>query len=108
MGAPVSARRALLKGDDGAAVLLVVLVGIVLTGMGLALARTSVANLDNAGRDRVSSGALGLAEAGVGGAITHLRGNGVNHLCDTCTTTWNASSPATLIFPSGNAEVTIT
>lgn len=95
-------------GDAGGALLIIVLVGVVLTGMGLALAKTSLANLDNAGRDRVSSGALGIAEAGVAGAVTHLRGNGVNHICATCTREWNAASPRTLTLADGTATVSIT
>ena len=94
-------------GDAGGAMLIVVLVGLILTGMGIALARTSIANLDNAGRDRVSSSALGLAEAGVAGAITHLRGNGVKHICDTCALGWNVATPMTLTYQSGTAVVTI-
>jgi hypothetical protein len=96
-----------LQGDSGGAMLTVVLVGLILSGMGLALAKTSIANLGNAGRDRVSSGALGIAEAGVAEAITHLRGSGVNHICTACTSAWNVSTPATVTFSSGTAVVTI-
>ncbi len=99
--------RARPRGDSGGAMLIVVLVGVILTGMGLALTRTSLANLDNAGRDRVSSGALGIAEAGVAGAITHLRGNGVNHVCSTCGWEWNVAAPKTLSFDNGTAVVTV-
>jgi hypothetical protein len=95
------------RGDTGGAMLVTVMVGVILTGMGLTLARTSIANLDNAGRDRVSSGALGIAEAGVASAITHLRGSGVHHVCATCTYEWNVSSPKTLSFSGGTAQVTI-
>ena len=94
-------------GDTGGAMLIVVLVGLILTGMGIALARTSIANLHNAGRDRVSSSALGIAEAGVAGAITHLRGNGVKHICSTCTLGWNVATPMTLTYQGGTAVVTI-
>lgn len=94
-------------GDTGGAMLIVVLVGVILTGMGMTLARTSVANLDNAGRDRVSSGALGIAEAGVASAITHLRGNGVLHICPACPLEWNVAAPKTLSFAGGTAQVTI-
>lgn len=96
-----------LRGDTGGAMLVVVLVGVILSGMGLALAKTSVANLDNAGRDRVATGALGIAEAGVAGAINHLRGAGINHICTACTLEWNVSAPKTLTFASGTATVTI-
>lgn len=95
------------SGDQGVAMLTVVLVGFILTGMGLALAKTSIANLGNAGRDRVASGALGAAEAGVAGAITHLRGNGVQQICSTCTSEWNVLTPKTLTYGSGSAVVTI-
>ena len=95
------------RGDDGVAMLTVVLVGFILTGMGLALAKTSVANLGNAGRDRVASGALGAAEAGIAGAITYLRSNGVQQICNTCTAEWNVATPKTLTYGSGRAVVTI-
>ena len=95
------------SGDQGVAMLTVVLVGFILTGMGLALAKTSIANLGNAGRDRVASGALGVAEAGVAGAITYLRGNGVRQICSTCTPEWNVLTPKTLTYQSGTAIVTI-
>jgi Tfp pilus assembly protein PilX len=91
-------------GDTGGAMLIVVLVGLILTGMGIALARTSIANLDNAGRDRVSSSALGIAEAGVAGAVTHLRGSGVKHICSTCTLGWNVATPMTLTYQGGTAS----
>jgi hypothetical protein len=95
------------KGDPGAALLTVLLVGIILTGLGLALVRTAVVNLDNAGRDRVSSGALGVAEAGITSAIGYLRGNGVNQICATCATPWNTLAPMTLTFSTGSAVVEI-
>jgi len=95
------------SGDQGVAMLTVVLVGFILTGMGLALAKTSIANLGNAGRDRVASGALGAAEAGVAGAITYLRGNGVRQICSTCTLEWNVLTAKTLTYGSGSAVVTI-
>ncbi len=85
----------------------VVLVGFILTGMGLALAKTSITNLGNAGRDRVASGALGAAEAGVAGAITHVRGNGVRQICNACTVEWNVLTPKTLTYGAGTAVVTI-
>lgn len=87
--------------------LTVFLVGTILTGMGLALARTSLANLDNAGRDRVGSSAMGLAEAGVAAAIDHLRGSGVRHICQSCTAGWNVSAPMVLTFQRGTVQVTI-
>ena len=104
----MSRLRTRVHGDAGGAMLVVVMVGVILTGMGLALAKTSVANLDNAGRDRVSSGALGIAEAGVAEAITHLRGSGVQHICNACVLPWNAATPKTLTFTGGSATVSIT
>ena len=103
----MSAHRIRPTGDQGVAMLTVVLVGFILTGMGLALAKTSIVNLENAGRDRVASGALGAAEAGVAGAITYLRGNGVQQICSTCTAEWNVLTPKTLTYGSGQAVVTI-
>ena len=99
--------RARPKGDAGGAMLIVVLVGFILSGMGIALAKTSVINLDNAGRDRVSAGSLGLAEAGVSEAISHIRGNGVRHLCAGCTQEWNVAAPKTVTFTTGTATVTV-
>lgn len=96
------------QGDRGAALLTVLLVGIILTGLGLSLVKTAVVNLDNAGRDRVSAGALGVAEAGITSAIGYLRGNGVNQICATCTTPWNSAAPRSLSFSTGSAVVQIT
>lgn len=95
------------RDESGVAMITVVLVGVILTGMGLALAKTSLANLENAGRDRVGSGALGYAEAGVAGAITYLRSNGVNQICTTCPSAWNVSAPKSLTYSGGSAVVTI-
>ena len=100
--------RSRTQGESGVALLSVLLVGVILTGLGLALARTTLTNLDNAGRDRVSSGALGVAEAGVASAIGYIRDNGVNQLCAGCTTPWNAAAPRTLSISGGRAVVTIT
>lgn len=97
--------RSRTSGDDGIAMLTVVLVAAIMTALGLAVTKTAIVNLDNAGRDRVASGALGAAEAGVAGAITYIRGNGVAQLCDTCTTPYNITAPKTLTYQNGGQAV---
>ncbi len=95
------------QGDDGVALLTVVLVAAIMTALGLAVTKTAILNLDNAGRDRVAGGALGAAEAGVAGAITYIRGNGaaVATICATCTGPYNLLSPTTLTYPGGGQAV---
>ncbi len=96
-----TSRRARLGDDSGVAMITVVMVAAIMTGLGLAVTKSAVVNLDNAGRDRVASGALGAAEAGVAGAITYIRSNGVRQFCATCTSAFNESAPATLTYPGG-------
>ena len=100
-----ASRRASLREDAGVAMITVVMVAAIMTGLGLAVTKAAVVNLNNAGRDRVASGALGAAEAGVAGAITYIRNNGVRQFCPTCTTTWNESAPVTLAYPGGGQAV---
>lgn len=97
--------RRRVGGDEGVAMITVVMVAAIMTGLGLAATKTAVLNLDNAGRDRVASGAMGAAEAGVAGAITYIRGNGVASICDTCTGSYNTLNPATLTYPGGGQAV---
>jgi hypothetical protein len=61
-------------GDEGIAMITVILVGVLLTAIAVAAINISTTNLKNAGRDRVSGGALGAAEAGLAEAVNHLRG----------------------------------
>lgn len=102
---PRNPLRRRTTGEDGVAMLTVVLVAAIMTALGLAVTKTAILNLDNAGRDRVASGALGAAEAGVAGAITFLRGDGVAQICTTCTTTYNLINPATVVYPGGGKAV---
>lgn len=93
------------RDDRGVAVLTVFMVGAILTALGVAVTQATITNLDNAGRDRVAGGALGAAEAGIAGAISHMRDNGVRAFCDTCTTPWNVSAPTTLTYTGGGQAV---
>lgn len=104
----LTSRRPRLRDDSGVAMITVVMVAAIMTGLGLAVTKSAIVNLDNAGRDRVASGALGAAEAGVAGAITYIRNNGVRQFCPTCTSPFNEStSPRTTItYPGGSkAEI---
>ena len=65
--------RRVRGGDNGAAMMIVLLAGAVLTASAIVAVTVSSANLRNAGRDRVSSGALNAAEAGVAEAVNYLR-----------------------------------
>lgn len=91
--------------DRGIAMLTVVMVGAIMTALGVAITQTTIVNLDNAGRDRVASGALGAAEAGVAGAISYMRDNGVNSFCDTCSERFNTSRPETIDYVGGGRAV---
>lgn len=94
------------RDDSGVAMLTVILVGVVLTGLALVSADLSISNLRNAGRDRVAGGALGAAEAGLARGIAHIRQNSVGELA---TSSWGSSaSPTQLTFSDGGeAEVWI-
>lgn len=93
------------RDERGVAMITSLLVGFVLTGLGLTVAQVSVSNLSNAGRDRVASGALGAAEAGVTRAIAFIKKNNTHAL--TCspacpTLGWgNSTTPQTVSLPDG-------
>jgi len=92
-------------GDQGAAMMTVILVGAVLTATTVTAATISLTNLKNAGRDRVASGAMGAAEAALTEGVNYLRTTPAGSL--TCspscaTNAWgNSTSPKTLAFPDG-------
>lgn len=101
------------KDERGVAMITTLMVGSVLTAVGLAMTSVAVSNLQNAGRDRVAGGAMGAAEAGIAQAIAYIRDNGVGNLgCSpTCTTNpWgNSATPATVTLGDGReAKVYIT
>lgn len=98
-------RLRMRRDERGIAVLTVVMVGAIMTGLGVAVTQTTITNLDNAGRDRVASGALGAAEAGIAGAISQMRDNGVGHFCDTCPEEWNVTAPKTISYTGGGQAV---
>jgi len=100
------------RDERGVAMVTVLLVTAVLTGLGVTITQVSLSNLGNAGRDRLSSGALGAAEAGVARAISFIHQNNTNVLkCSpTCASTggtdtrwkWgNSSTPAEVSLPDG-------
>ncbi|MCA1712956.1 MAG: pilus assembly PilX N-terminal domain-containing protein [Actinobacteria bacterium] len=89
--------------DAGIAVLTVVMVGAILTAMGVALTQTALVNLDNAGRDRVGSTALGAAEAGVSQGISFIRQNGTGQICAGCTSPYNTGQEQTITFTNGTS-----
>lgn len=91
--------------DDGAAMVVVLLVMVVLTAIGLTMTNVSIANLNNAGRDRVGGKAFGAAEAGVAQAIAYLRRNGVNELP---TVDWGTTGHVVTAADGVDYTVTIT
>jgi hypothetical protein len=97
--------RRRVEGDSGAALMMVLMAGAILTASALVVVNLSLTNLQNAGRDRVAGGAMGAAEGalaeGVNYLETHLAGS-VNCSPACATNTWgNASSPTQLTFPDG-------
>ncbi len=66
-------KRSYVGGDDGVAIITVMMVGVLLSILAMSAATISTSNLKNAGRDRVASGALGAAEAGLAEAVNHMR-----------------------------------
>ena len=79
--------------DQGAAMITTLLVSVVISGMGVLVVDVAVNNLQNAGRDRLASGAMGAAEAGVAQGITYIRSQGLGRL---------ACSPGCATNPWGN------
>ena len=89
---PLHAFRRRLHGageDQGVAMIIVLLVMVVLTGLGFAMTNIAVANLNNAGRDRLGGKALASAEGGIAQAISYLRTSGVNGLASS---TWGSTA----------------
>ena len=98
--------RAAARGDDGVALMTVILAGAVLTALAMVAATVSLNNLRNAGRDRVAGGALGAAEAGLAEAVSYLStATAYELVCSpNCVgNPWgNASTPQTIVSPDGN------
>lgn len=100
------------RDERGVAMITSLLVGSVLTALGLTVAQVAVTNLANASRDRVSAGALGAAEAGVTRAMAYINKNNTDILkCyPNCTFGWgNPTTPQVVALPDGRqAKVYIT
>lgn len=98
-------RGRLRGGDSGVAMMIVLLAGAVLTASAIVAVTISSANLRNAGRDRVSSGALNAAEAGVAEAVNYLRTSLSGDLScspNCATNPWgNSAAPQLLTMPDG-------
>ena len=108
--------RAARQGDSGAALMMVLMAGAVLTASALVAVNVSLTNLRNAGRDRVASGAMGAAEGGIAEGVNFLetKSAGVLNCSPTCgaaTTAYkwgNSTTPQVLTYPDGGqAEVWI-
>lgn len=76
----IFSRPAGAQGDHGAAILTVLMLMAVLTGIGSTLVMLTTNNLENASRDRQATGALATADAGVAQALEYIRYNGVGRL----------------------------
>jgi len=108
--------RAARQGDSGAALMMVLMAGAVLTASALVAVNVSLTNLRNAGRDRVATGAMGAAEGGIAEGINFLetKSAGVLNCSPTCGSAtlaykWgNSATPQVLSYPDGGtAEVWI-
>jgi uncharacterized protein (UPF0333 family) len=95
------------RDDRGVAMITALLVAAVLTALGVTVTQVALTNFQNAGRDRVASGALGAAEAGVTRAMAYINKNNTNVLsCSpTCAANpWgNSASPQTVTFSDGRS-----
>jgi hypothetical protein len=93
------------RDDAGAAMVTTLLVGAVLTGLGIVAVDVSISNLRNAGRDRVAGTALNTSESGVAQAIEYIKNGGGSALsCSpTCSANpWgNRDNPQTVTLPNG-------
>jgi hypothetical protein len=95
------------RDDAGAAMVTTLLVGAVMTALGIVAVDVSISNLQNAGRDRVAGIALDTSESGVAQAIEYVKNGGAGAL--TCSPTcasnaWgNSASPQTVTLPNGRA-----
>lgn len=103
----LQAFRTARQADDGIAMITVILVGVLLTSIAVASINISTTNLKNAGRDRVSGGALGAAEAGLAEAVNHLRSASLTCLngaaCATPDPWAAANGGATVTLPDGRS-----
>jgi hypothetical protein len=97
--------RRRMAGDAGAALMMVLMAGAVLTASALVVVNLSLTNLQNAGRDRVAGGAMGAAEAALSEGVNYLETHlaaAVNCSPTCATNTWgSSSSPTQLTFPDG-------
>lgn len=96
------------RDERGVAMVTALLVAAVLTALGLTVTQVAYTNLSNAGRDRLSSGALGAAEAGVTRAIAYINRNNANALvcspaCGAANPWGDKANPQTVTLPDGRA-----
>lgn len=93
-------------GDSGAALISALLVGVILTTLGMVIARTAASSFRGAIADRGVGVSLGGAEAGLARGLQYLRVTQPRELgCSpTCTANpWgNAAAPQSLTFPDGS------
>jgi uncharacterized protein (UPF0333 family) len=93
------------RDDAGAAMITTLLVGAVLTALGIVAVDVSISNLQNAGRDRVGGIALDTSESGVAQAIEFIKNGGGAELTGcfpNCTSPWgNTTNPKTVTLPNG-------
>lgn len=98
-------RRLVRSDDTGAAMVTTILVAAVLTALGIVAIDVSLANLKNAGRDRVAGIALDTSESGVAQAIEYLKSGAYAEVsCSpACTSNpWgNSTNPQVVAMPDG-------
>src|SRR5512145_3366240 len=90
--------RAARQGESGAALMMVLMAGAVLTASALVAVNISLTNLRNAGRDRVGGSAMAAAEGGIAEAINFLETHRAGEVAS-----WGTQN---ITFPDGGtAEV---
>ncbi len=90
------ARAASVRGDQGVALVTVMMVIMVVTALSATASVVAIRNLGNANRDRQAGAAFGASDAGVAQAIEFIRNNGTGTLVcvEATSATSCASNPA--------------
>lgn len=96
------------RDDQGAALMTVIMVLVLLGALTLTLAVLTINNLTSAKLSQQGGAALNAADAGVAQAVTYMRENGVKSINDcspACTNPWgNKNNPAIVAVPGKSAQ----
>jgi Tfp pilus assembly protein PilX len=92
--------------DEGVALITVMLVVLIITGLTATAAAVSIDNRRNANSDRISGSALGAADAGIARAIEYIRGSSIGALtCPEAAQATCTNQPAGWASPSSPQQI---